>query len=156
GLFALSDEIGEITYIEGDVRILRNAKILSGKDVDFGTALQNYDQIRVGKNGAVEFAIDPKTGIDATVTVKPSSTVTLDITSLKNSQKGAIDLLAGGVEFKVKKLTGGNSLNLRTGSANMGVRGTQFAVDFSVNGDILLTTSEGRVETTTDNGKTLY
>lgn len=155
-LFALNDEVAEITYIEGDVQILRNAKLLSGKDVDFGTAIQNYDQIRSGKNGMVEFVIDKKTGIDATVTVKPGSVITVDITSLKNQQKGAIDLLAGGVQFKVNKLTNGNMLNLRTDGASMGVRGTQFNVDYAVNGDVLLSTSEGRVETTTSAGKTLF
>lgn len=166
GLFALTDEVATITYIEKladpkkpkeqSVGILRNAAQIAESDIDFGTSLQNFDTIRTGAKSTMEITINAKTGIDAVLTVLPSTTLTLDITALKTSQKGAINLLAGTIDLKVKKMTGSNELAVRTATANMGVRGTTFEVSYSVSGDILLSTQEGRVECTVEDGKVLF
>lgn len=165
-LFALTDEVARIDNIDKvvdakkpkdpTVTIIRNNKAIPDADVDFGFALQNFDQIKTGAKSMVTLQIDQKTGINAAITVKPSTVMTLDITSLKNNQSGGVNLLSGAVALKVQKMTGDNKLDVRTGTAVMGVRGTKFDVDMSESGDILLSTSEGRVECTTDNGKTLY
>ena len=122
GLFALNDEVASITFIDKQtdpkkpkdqaVSILRNATKLSDKDIDFGTTLQNFDTIKTGSHSQVEITIYAKTGIDAVLTIKPSTTMTLDITSLKAEQKGAINLLAGSIDLKVKKMTGANQLTV--------------------------------------------
>ena len=166
GLFALSDEVAQISNIdkvvdskkpkEATVSVIRNSRTLPDSDVDFGLAIQNFDQIKTGANSTVEIQTNPKTGIAATITIKPNTVMTVDITSLKGNQSGGINLLSGAVSLKVQKMSGNNKLDVRTGSAVMGVRGTQFEVNIAVTGDVLLSTSEGRVECTTDNGKTLY
>jgi len=166
GLFALSDEVAQVTNIdkvtdpkkpkEAPVTIIRNSKAISEADIDFGFAIQNFDQIRTGSKSTIEIQTNPKTGIAATIIIKPNSILTVDITSLKSTQTGSLDLLSGAVALKVQKMTGTNKLDVRTGSAVMGVRGTQFEVNISFSGDVLLSTSEGRVECTTDNDKTLF
>jgi hypothetical protein len=166
GLFALSDEVARIDNIDKvadpkkpkdpAVTVIRNSKALADADIDFGFSLQNFDQIKTNAKSMVVIQTDPKTGINAAITVKPGSVLTLDITSLKPSQSGGVNLLSGSVALKVQKMTGDSKLDVRTGTAIMGVRGTQFNVDMAESGDILLSTSEGRVECTTDSGKTLY
>lgn len=153
--FALTDAIGEVVYLDGQVQILRNAKLVSGRDISFGTVIQNFDQIRVVKNGQVEVQLYDKTGIGGSIIVKSGGVISFDLSSLRSQQSGNVDLLKGSVQLKIKKLATGNQLNVRTGTANMGVRGTEFEVEFAVNGDTLLSTSEGRVECQAD-GKTLF
>jgi len=165
-LFGLTDEIGIISFIDKQIdpknpksaaiSVLRNATQLSDKDIDIGTALQNFDTIKTGAATSMEITIHAKTGIDAVLTVQPSTSLTLDITSLKSSQSGAINLLAGTLDLKVKKMIGSNQLSVKTSSANMGVRGTQFQVSYSVSGDILVSTVEGRVECQVEDGKVLF
>jgi len=155
-LWALEDEIGQIVYLEGTVDIIRNAKVLGSGEVGFGTIVQNMDQIKVGRDGFVEITLDENTGVPCTITIRANSALVFDISSLQKKQSANVDLLAGSVGLKVSKLSSGNKLNVQTGTASMGVRGTQFEVSFAVSGDVLLSTSEGDVECITEDGNTLH
>lgn len=147
GLWAAQDEIGEIVFIEGSVEIIRNAKSLGSGEVGFGTVIQNFDQLKIGKNGRVDISMFKETGITGEISLKPGTVATIDVTAMKSKQPGSVDLLAGNIAMKVKLADGGR-LNVRSGPAAMGVRGTTFEVNVAVNGDVLLSTSEGRVECT--------
>jgi len=151
--WSAKDIVAQVVFLSGKVQVTRNNKT---ETLRIGAQLENFDRIKVDKTGNAEIRIDPKTGISATLKLKAGTTLGLDISAMKSKQKGGVDLIAGSVECKVQKLTSGNSLDVRTGSANMGVRGTTFQVDVAAGGEVLLTTDEGRVECTTSNGQTLY
>jgi hypothetical protein len=154
-VMAVDDVIGEVVYIEGDVTLYRDSEILDYY-LDFGTEVENFDHLEVGPDGFIEIEIYRSTGIGSTIKVNSNSALYLDITSLQTSQRGGVELLNGTASFNVAQLVGGSQLDIRTSNATMGVRGTEFDVQIAVNGEVLLSTSEGRVEVTTDTDEVLY
>lgn len=154
GLWADADVIGEILFIDGDVQIFRNTQELDRPD--FGDRIENLDQIITGSNGSVEIAVYPETGIHASIIVQPDTSMYFDITGLREEQSGALELLTGRVDLTVARLSGRNQLDIRTGSAAMGVRGTTFTVSSTLGGDVLLTAGEGRVECSTASGERFF
>jgi hypothetical protein len=153
--FPTEEPVGEVVYVEGRPTLIRRGNALN-TPVDFGTRLINYDQVTTEAADFAEVAIDPSTGIDATIRVHPGSTFYLDITSLRGNQRGGVELLAGTVSLNVTRLLGESELEVRTQGAIMGVRGTQFDVAIGINGDLLVTASEGRVVCRADDGGTLF
>ncbi len=150
-----AEEVGEVVYYQGGVEVTRDGDILEDA-VDFGFPVENFDTYSCGKNGLIEIEVFPESGIDGTVTVRPNSTFYFDLSPAKKQQRGGIELLAGSVALSVKKLVGNSSLEVRTDSATMGVRGTDFEVSTSVQGDVLVTCSTGKVECSDGSGKTLF
>lgn len=146
------DVIGTLDAYDGTVTVIRSGAALPADQVDTGFAFENDDQVRVSSDGWADVALDTKTGIKAAMHVKGGSSVLLDLTSLAKEQTGGLDLLLGSISLAVQKLFGGNALQVHTETATMGVRGTVFAVDTEVDGSVLLTTTEGRVELTPDGG----
>jgi len=147
------DVVGRLDAYDGTVAVVRGGAPLSPSQVDTGFVFENNDQIKVGSDGWADVALDTKTGIRAHLHLKSSTNLLLDLSSLAaHSQTGALDLLAGSISLKVEKMVGGNRLDVHTETAAMGVRGTEFAVDTEVDGSVLLTTSEGKVELSPDQG----
>jgi hypothetical protein len=153
--FPTEEPVGEVVYVEGNPRLTRRGAALNDP-VDFGTRLLNYDQVTTESADFAEVAIDPSTGIDATIRVHPASTFYLDLSSLRGNQRGGIELLAGTVSLNVTRLLGESELEVRTQGAVMGVRGTQFDVAIGINGDLLVAASEGRVVCRAEDGGTLF
>jgi hypothetical protein len=54
-------------------------------------------------------------------------------------------MMSGSLSFKVQKLTGNEQLNVRTESAVMGVRGTDFRIQRAPEGSVLVVCVEGKV-----------
>ena len=153
--FSIEAPVGEVVYVEGRPNLVRRGSALD-EPVDFGTQILNYDQLLTGGADFAEVALDPATGIDALIRVHPGSTFYFDITSLRGNQRGGVELLSGTVSLNVRRLLGDSELEVRTQGAIMGVRGTQFDVTIGVNGDLLVTASEGRVVCRDDAGSTLF
>lgn len=153
-VYAVPDTIGEIVYVDGDVRIMRENRQID--QVDFGFQIENFDQIITGERGTVEIALYPETGIHASVQIASETVLYFDISSLRSEQRGALELLTGTVNLSVARLSGQNSLDVRTASAIMGVRGTVFSVSATALGDVLLATDEGRVECRTAGNQVLF
>ncbi|AHC13652.1 FecR family protein [Salinispira pacifica] len=153
-IWADADVIGEILFIDGDVQIFRNTEELDRPD--FGDRIENLDQVITGSNGSLEVAVYPETGIHASIIIQPDTSMYFDITGLREEQSGALELLTGRVDLTVGRLSGRNQLDIRTGSAAMGVRGTTFSVSSTPGGDVLLTTAEGRVECRTASGERFF
>jgi hypothetical protein len=155
GLSALSDVVGKISYVDmaADAKNRQAAMVtfyrtgstkpMVDDEIIEGMAVQNFDRIKTGANSWVKITINnPKIGIENTeLTIRPNTDVSIDITSLKKTAAGGVELLGGSVAMKVGVLTG-TKLEVRTGSAIMGVRGTEFEVSMAATGDILVTTSE--------------
>jgi hypothetical protein len=155
-LAALEDAVGKLTFLDGSVQVFRDGVALPNGQVKEGMTLYNDDQIRTGKATEAEIQLQKKTGVGATLHLKASTVVILDVTSQQTTQAGAVDLVLGSVSLKVDKLVGGNTLSVRTPTASMGVRGTEFDVTIGTADDVLLATDTGKVEVTTEAGATLF
>ena len=147
-----ADVIGILDAFDGTLSVVRSGIVVPAERVDTGFAFENNDQLRVSSDGWADVSLDTKTGIKADLHVKAGSSVLLDLSSLAQNQTGNLDLLLGSIALKVQKMVGSNSLNVHTETASMGVRGTVFGVDTEVDGAVLLTTIEGKVELTPATG----
>lgn len=150
-----SDVIGTVTYLDGYPEVVRNGADLYDW-IDFGFEIENYDQVQTDDISLAEIELDPATGIDATITVQPSTVFYFDLSSLRGEQTGGVELLGGSIAVVARRLVGTSELDVRTSSAVMGVRGTKFSVTTAINGDILVTTTEGTVECTPSEGEPRY
>ena len=140
-----AESIGSITYLEQEVRVVRAGRDLV-EGVDFGFPLESFDLIQTGAEGFAEILLDPRTGIQAQIMVEPSTSFYLDVSDLRSQQTAGIELLTGSLAFRVNELVGSSDFEVRTETAVMGVRGTDFIVVMAPAGDVLVVTTEGRVE----------
>lgn len=150
--WAAPDVIGTLDAFDGTITVVRGGGVLASDKIDTGFAFENNDQLRVSSDGWADVALDNKNGIRANLHVKSGTSVMLDLSSLVPGQKGSLDLLLGSLSLKVQKMTGANGLDVHTETATMGVRGTVFDVDTEVDGSVLLTTTEGKVELAPESG----
>ncbi len=155
-VFAESAE-GVISYLEGTVDVYRDGKILDWELVDIGFTVKEYDLIETGDDGVVELDVTMPSGTNAGITVQPNTSFYFEMG--KNSggaSRTSFKMLTGSMAYKVQKLTGGDSLNVQTASAAMGVRGTEFQVVYSPEGGVLVLCSEGKVEVADRQGQQRY
>lgn len=145
--------VGTIQEIRGSVSLTRAGEVLRG--VDIGDSIENFDLIKTGADSAVVIALDSSSGMAGTLIVRPLSAFTVKTEALRGGPSTEGDILSGSVGVKVKKLSGDPSLRVRTGNTVMGVRGTEFEVQVSVNDGLLVTCSEGVVRCSGDSGDEL-
>ena len=154
-LFARTDVIGEIVYMIGTPRIMRNSGAVTQR-IGIGFPIENFDLVSVPANGIVEVSLRSATGFQSRITIRGGSTMSFDITSLQSTQQGSIQLMRGTVSVDVAGMNRNSRLNVRTGTATMGVRGTKFDVTTAPTGEVLVSTTEGRVAVETDQGQTFF
>lgn len=152
-----AQEIGFVKYIEGSVTITRNGEFLSGSSVGVGQSIENYDLIETDSDGYILIETEKSSGISAEISVNNSSSFYVEYSDLgSGNTRGGMDLLSGTVSLTVSKLSGKSSVDVRTESAVMGVRGTEFTVATAGEGDLLVTCEEGSVECASESGETVY
>lgn len=154
-IFARTDVIGEIVYMIGTPRILRNSGPINQR-ISIGFPIENFDLVSVPANGIVEVSLRSATGFQSRITIRGGSTMSFDLTSLQSTQQGSIHVMRGTVSLDVAGMNRNSRLNVRTGTATMGVRGTKFDVTTAPTGEVLVSTSEGRVAVETDQGQTFF
>ncbi len=137
---------GEIEYVEGEVTLSRGGKSLG--DLNIGDEVLVDDFIKTGPDGAAVIALNRSTGMRGTLAVKSRSAVYVRMSQDSSGPKTTLELVAGQIGSKVAKLSGSPTLQVRTDTAVMGVRGTEFGVSSSVAGNIVIYCTEGAVETT--------
>lgn len=152
---AAADTIGEITYLEGTVQVVRDEESLDTKLVKEGLALENLDLLKVGADGQLEVRITSPAAPPATLRVGPRTQFSIEIGKVGTKQQTTLDLVAGSVSMKVARLTGTQGMRVQTEAAVLGVRGTDFTVTAPASGDLLVTCDEGEVECTDGKGTTL-
>ena len=150
-----AQDIGQIVYIQGSVELVRGEQTLDS-GLSIGDSIQDLDMIRTGDDGQVTIATTADSGASATINVNPNTTFTFDLGSIDTPTVHTLNLMDGTLAMSVAALASGSVLNVDTGSAVMGIRGTVFDVSSIPSGDVLLTVNEGKVSCTTDGGKTLY
>ncbi|NLT95538.1 MAG: hypothetical protein GXW85_08450 [Clostridia bacterium] len=136
--------VAKITAVQGDVKVLR-----AGGEKTFpafkGMGLTQGDTIITGKDGRVtlELAEDKELKVGENSRVMISELVQ---SSENNADKTSLNLKAGQVYTNVKsQLSAGAKYEIRTPTAVMGVRGTQFFVTLASGGQAAVVTLEGRV-----------
>jgi hypothetical protein len=153
GPLAAADKLGDITYLEGEVAVIRDGDEVDG--VQIGQDLQNFDVVRTGADGMAEIAISTPKAPRMTVKVSAGTQFSLEISRMGQKQQTTMGLISGTISLKVAKLAGSQAVNVKSDAAAMGVRGTQFVVTSPPSGDILVTCDEGEVVCTDDEGREL-
>jgi len=138
-LFA-DDTTGEIVFLEGTVDVSRQGEFLDYYDVDYGLQIAEEDIISTGLDGYVEIELAaPNAG--TVLKVNPDTTFYFSTSGTQTDMR----LLSGSLALKVGKLTSGETLNVQTETAVMGVRGTEFTVNIGADTELLVTCVEGKV-----------
>jgi hypothetical protein len=152
---AALETVGEITYLEGRVEIVRDGETLAASLVKEGLALENFDLLKTASDGQAELRITSASAPAATIAVSPRTQFSLELGKVGARQQTTLDLVVGSVAMKCAKLAGSQAMRVQTETAFMGVRGTSFSVDAPASGDILVACDEGEVECTDERGEAL-
>jgi hypothetical protein len=147
------DVVGSISYLEGTVGMVRDGADVDG--VAIGQDLQSFDLLKTGSDGQAELAITFTRLPRMTVKMSADTQFSLEVATVEGRQESTIGILGGQIALKVAKLLPSQSVRVRTDSAAMGVRGTDFTVTAPESGDVLVTCDEGEVVVTDDQGKDL-
>ncbi len=67
--FSIHGQIGEISFISGEVELVRNEEVLTEGDMTIGDEIENYDQIRTGEDGQVIINLTASRNPDAEITI---------------------------------------------------------------------------------------
>lgn len=145
GIVSAEDVIGRIAYLEGIVDLQRDGEIIELWDTDIGYEILNYDLIETGIDGFIEIEMLGQKNRGTKVKVENDTAFYFDSAKVGGDSRTNINMLSGALAFKVQHLTGNEQFNVKTESAVMGVRGTEFAVKRAPEGSVLVTCVEGKV-----------
>jgi hypothetical protein len=148
------DKVGSVTYLEGEVSVVRNGDPLDG--VAIGVDVQNFDVVKTGADGMAELDISSAQIPRMTVKISPDTQFSLELAALGGKQQTTIGIVGGSLSLKVARLASSQDLQVKTDFAAMGVRGTDFTVTTPPTGDVLVTCDEGDVVCTDEQGKELH
>jgi hypothetical protein len=147
------DTIGSITYLEGTISMVRDGEDLGS--IAIGQEVQAFDTLRTGDDGLAEITISAAQLPRMTIKMSANTQFAVETGQAGGKQQTTVGILGGQIALKVSKLLGTQSVGVRTDSAVMGVRGTDFTVVAPTTGDVLVTCAEGEVAVTDDQGKDL-
>jgi hypothetical protein len=128
-----SPKIGGIDYAEGAVSIGRAGKVISAPNI--GDPILSGDLIKTQGDGMLVIAMDKNTGMSGNITVKPRSSLYINLDAVKGEPRTQIQVLTGAIGSKVNKLSGTPTVTVTTSSAVMAVRGTEYEIVVSINAD---------------------
>ena len=147
------EKLGSIVYLEGEVAMVRDGAPING--VAIGQDVQAFDLIRTSSDGLAEMELASAHTPRLTIKVTADTQFSLEIASLGGRQQTTLGIVGGSISLKVAKLAGAQDVLVKTDSAAMGVRGTQFTVTSPPTGDVLVTCDEGEVVCTDEQGTEL-
>lgn len=146
-----TDTIGSIAYLEGTVSMVRDGADL--EDVAIGQDLQVFDLVRTGADGQAELAVSAPSLPRMTIKMTADTQFSLEVATVNGRVESTVGILGGQIAVKVAKLLPSQAVRVKTDSAAMGVRGTDFTVTAPESGDVLVTCDEGEVSVTDDQGR---
>jgi hypothetical protein len=127
-----------ITFVTGDAWLARDGEEFLA---DIGDYLQPEEELRV-ETGYAEL----QAGTLGSIRVRENSVIRLDDIVLDPAgQSLDLRVVSGSVLNKVNRLAGNESYEVRTETAVMGVRGTEFGVDVNTSTGTRVAVREGRV-----------
>ncbi len=143
--FSIHGQIGEISFISGEVELVRDEEVLTEGDMTIGDEIENYDQIRTGEDGQVIINLTASRNPDAEITIASNTTFFVDVNKIKGNEITTLSLITGSLGLKVQKLGANQRFRVQTEAVTMGVRGTEFSVETAPAADVLVTCSDGNV-----------
>ncbi len=153
GCRRLGRRIGSISYLEGTVSMVRDGADVDG--VAIGQDLQSFDLVKTGSDGQAELAIVAPQLPRMTIKMTADTQFSLEVATVNGRLESTVGILGGQIALKVARLLSSQTVRVKTDSAAMGVRGTDFTVTAPESGDVLVTCDEGEVSVTDDQGKDL-
>lgn len=147
------DIIGSITWIDGTVDVYRDGEALDWWDVDIGLEIADFDLMETGPDSYVEVEVQTPGNSGTIVKISENSAFYFEKSAVSGGgNKTTFQLLAGSLSLKVAKLAGSNAVEVKTESAIMGVRGTEFEISIAPESSVLVTCVEGKVAVEQDEG----
>ena len=143
--FSIHGQIGEISFISGEVELVRDEEVLTEGDMTIGDEIENYDQIRTGEDGQVIINLTSSRNPDAEIYIASNTTFFVDVNKIKRNEITTLSLITGSLGLKVQKLGVNQRFRVQTEAVTMGVRGTEFSVETAPSADVLVTCSDGNV-----------
>ncbi|HUJ74628.1 MAG TPA: FecR family protein, partial [bacterium] len=140
--------------MEGQLSIQRDGEQLDTPAI--GTEIQNFDLVTTGPDGAADISVTTSRAPAMTVHVSADTQFTVELSVLAGKQQTTVSIIGGSVSLKVAKLISAQTVQVKTDSTSMGVRGTSFTVTAPPTGDVLVTCDEGDVLCTDDQGQELH
>ena len=128
-----------ITFLSGDVSVTRGGGL---QPAEIGMSLNQEDSLKVGPLSSCEVQF----GVTAMIHIGQNTTLALNSLSLEPQHaQVTVGLVAGIVACKVISLATGEKFRVKTATAVMGVRGTEFVVGYAEGKDALLAVQKGEV-----------
>jgi len=129
----------EVIYVSGDVTATRGSQTVT---VGIGDALSEGQTLQTGPRSECELRL----GNGTAIRIEEQTEVFLDRVVLDPGRSAVgIRLVLGTVLCKVRMLSVEERFRVRTPTAVVGVRGTEFGVTVSTGGDTLLAVRQGAV-----------
>ena len=138
-----AQELGRITYIEGDVQLVRDGEQRDAFDIPLGEPILEFDVIHTGFDGYVEVELSEPTR--STVRVRENSAYYVQRSTTHRGVTVQLTLLSGAAEIAAHAIDDGSALQVQTRSAILGVRGTEFDVLTAPDEATLLGVRDGTV-----------
>jgi hypothetical protein len=138
-------EDGVITYMSGNIELMRDGDFYDQYDLYVGFEIENFDQITTGSNGELWIELTSLSGSESELKISSGTTFYIEMSKIDDKNTTTIGMITGSLFYSVQKLLGTEQYEIETDAATMGVRGTSFGVQTSVAGDVLITCEEGRV-----------
>ncbi len=138
-------EDGVITYMSGNIELMRDGDFYDQYDLYVGFEIENFDQITTGSNGELWIELTSLSGSESELKISSGTTFYIEMSKIDDQDTTTIGMITGSLFYSVQKLLGTEQYEIETDAATMGVRGTSFGVQISVAGDVLITCEEGRV-----------
>lgn len=140
-----AQEVGRIEYLEGIVDIHRGGRIVELFSLDIGFSLEAIDTIQTGPDGRVEFSLSTLRRQGTRINVGNNTSFRVESSLEAGGAKTRIEVFTGSLSLKVARLSGREELSVKSESAVMGVRGTEFEVITAPDGGVLVLCEEGSV-----------
>ncbi len=142
-LAARAQVVGRVEYVEGLVEVVRNGE--KARPVGTGFPIENLDCVRTGDAGSATISFDRSSGLVGSIDIGPGATAVIRRDLVSGVTSNEVRLMAGEIGLKVSRLSGNAaSFRVRTPSAVLGVRGTEFVVA-TFNGSSLAACAKGEV-----------
>ena len=147
---AVAEVTAVIVDYDGEVQVSRNGSFLDESEIDYGTELYTHDILHTGPDGYAELSVETPVTPELTIKVMEGTTLFIEHSLTRQSQKTSLTLHRGAVQAKAAALIKKGEFHVRTDSSVMGIRGTTFTVNTSPDTAIMVSCREGKVVCTTD------
>ena len=144
-----AQEYGVATIEQGQMVVIRDGQRLVFTSADGQVPINQSDLLRVGPNSQVLLETIEK----ATLTLGSNAVLHVEPWEQQEEQ-GFLRMLFGRVRATIDGLVGGETFNVQTATATIGVKGTEYTAGVNARGDTMILVTESVVQLTGVDGIT--